>query len=127
VSPRLDLQLDTDRLEFQPGDWVRGRVAVLEGGKSRDLSVRVRYREKSPDYDATVVEHTSGALCTGDLTAGRTYDFAIQIPSDALPSYSSVHGDLWWEVEARSNEFGVDTKTTQRIDVVVQRAREPAA
>ncbi len=101
-------------------------MAILEGGKSRDLSVRLRYREKSPDYDATVVEHSSGALCTGDLTAGRTYDFAVQIPADALPSYSSLHGDLYWEVEARSNEFGVDTTTAQRIDVTVERARAPA-
>jgi hypothetical protein len=126
VSPRIDLVLDTDRLVFRPGEWVRGHVAIIEGGKSRDLNVTVRYRERSPDYSATVAEHTSGSLHTGELTAGQSYDFAAQIPADALPTLSSAHGELYWEVEARSDEFGIDTKASRVIDVTVERAAQAA-
>jgi hypothetical protein len=122
VSPRLDLVLDGDSLAFRPGDWVRGHVAILEGGKSRDLTVKLRFRERSPDYSSTVTEISSGALNTGELTAGRSHEFAIQIPADALPTYASANGQLYWEVEARSNEFGVDTTESRVIDVNVERA-----
>ena len=124
MSPRLDLVLDS--LVFRPGDWVRGHVAILEGGKSRDLSVTLRYRERSPDYSATVSEISSSDLHTGELVAGRSHDFAIQIPADALPTYSSAHGQLFWEVEARSDEFGIDTKESRVIDVNVERAAKTA-
>jgi hypothetical protein len=124
VSPRLDLVLPS--VVFQPGEWVRGHVAILEGGKSRDLKVIVRFREKTPDYSATVSELPSSDLHTGELTAGASYDFAVQIPAGALPTYSSPHGDLYWEVEARSDEFGIDTKESRVIDVNVERAKAPA-
>ena len=122
MSPRIDLVLESERPAFGPGDWVRGHVAILEGGKSRDLSVTLRYREKSPDYSATVAEVSSGPLQTGDLTEGQSHEFALQLPADALPNYSSSHGELYWEVEARSDEFGVDTKSARRIDVGAERA-----
>ena len=121
MSPHLDLVLDTERLDFRPGDWVRGHVAILEGGKSRDLKVSLRYRERSPDYSATVIEIPSGVLHTGELTAGASHDFAIQVPADAMPTYSSSHGQLYWEVEARSDEFGVDTTASRVVDVNVGR------
>ena len=120
MSPRLDLVLDS--LVYRPGDWVRGHVAILEGGKSRDLGVTLRLRERSPDYSATVSEVPSANLHTGELTAGRSHEFAIQLPADALPTFNSAHGQLYWEVEARSDEFGIDTKESRVIDVNVERA-----
>ena len=122
MSPRLDLVLDGERLTFSPGEWVRGHVAILEGGKSRDLQVTLCYRERSPDYSATKMEIPSGVLHTGDLTTGQSHEFALQLPADALPNYSSSHGELYWELEARSDEFGVDTKSARRIDVGAERA-----
>jgi hypothetical protein len=116
-----------DSLVFKPGDWVRGHVAILEGGKSRDLKVIVRFREKTPDYSATVSEVSSADLHTGELTAGRSHEFAIQIPADALPTYRSAHGQLYWEVEARSDEFGIDTKESRVIDVNIERMAKPAS
>jgi len=61
----------------------------------------------------------------GELTAGQSHEFAIQIPADALPTFSSAHGELYWEVEARSDEFGIDTKESRVIDVTVERAAQP--
>ena len=58
-------------------------------------------------------------------TAGQSHEFAIQIPADALPTFSSAHGELYWEVEARSDEFGIDTKESRVIDVTVERAAQP--
>jgi hypothetical protein len=122
VSACLDLVLDGDSLRFRPGDWVRGHVAVLDDVDARDLRVTVRFRERSPDYTATVREISTGELHTGDVLAGQKYEFSVQIPADALPTFSSANGALYWDVEARLNQFGVDTTAERRIDVSVERA-----
>jgi hypothetical protein len=123
VSRCLRLVLDGDSSRFRPGDWVRGHVAILDDVDARDLSVTVRFRERSPDYSATVREISSGQLHTGDVLAGQKYEFSVQIPTDALPTFSSANGALYWDVEARLNQFGFDTTEEQRIEVGV----EPAA
>ena len=120
MSPSLSIDLHTERALYRPGDWVRGHVDVLEGGGSRDLSVAVRFRERSPDYEATVVELDSGPLHSGDLSAGMRQEFAIQLPPDARPTLRSAHGELYWEVRAKSDEFGPDTTAELRFDVTVE-------
>ena len=122
MSQGLKLVLDDDSLRFRPGDWVRGHVAILEDIAARDLSVTLRFRERSPDYSATVREMSSGELHTGDVLAGQSYEFSVQIPADALPTFSSRNGALYWQVEARLNQFGIDTRAAQGIDVSVERS-----
>ncbi len=53
----------------------------------------------------------------GELSAGQAFDFAIQLPSDALPNYASSNGALYWEVEVKSDEPGFDTVLTELIYV----------
>ncbi len=116
MSPRLELQVD--REQYAPGETVTGKVAVAEGGRSRKVEVSLCYREKTEEeYEHTAVTLPGGELHTGDLLQGSSYPFAITLPEQALPSYTSAHGELYWELEARSDELGVDTRERRRIVV----------
>jgi hypothetical protein len=115
---KLELQLDGER--YAPGDSVTGNVLVVEGGDSRKLEVSLNFRERtSEDDEHTPVTLSGGELHAGDLTTGASYPFAIQLPPDALPNFKSKHGELFWEVDARSDERGRDTHERKRIEVAV--------
>jgi hypothetical protein len=116
VSPALDLALHVPAGgSFGPSDWVRGRVTVLESEASRSLNVGVHFREKTSDYSAKVVSCGGDPVHVGNLVAGTSFEFAIQLPPDALPGYRSEHGELYWEVEARSDKPGRDTIVRRRL------------
>jgi hypothetical protein len=115
VSARFQVELERDR--FVPGDAVRGTVLVVEGGGSRNLEVIFEYNEETDDYSATALSLTSGTLHAGDLTAGTSFEFELSLPTDALPNHRSEHGELYWELEVKSDELGVDTHERRRIEV----------
>lgn len=106
---------------FLPGDTVRGAVSVLEGGRSRSLEARLQFVEDTADYTEVAWELSSGPLHRGDLETGMTFSFALPLPPDALPSYRSENGELFWRVHLKSDEFGPDTNEHQRIVVEAQR------
>ena len=60
----------------------------------------------------------AGPLHTGDLPDG-SFSFEVRLPDDALPAYRSSHGELYWELDARSDELGRDTHARERLNVVV--------
>jgi hypothetical protein len=115
VSPRFDLQLDRER--FAPGETVKGSVLVVEGGGSRSLGVSLTYNEKTEDFFDVVTSIETGTLHEGDLTAGTSFAFELSLPADALPNYKSEHGELYWELDAKSDEAGRDTHERRRIEV----------
>jgi hypothetical protein len=117
VTPRFQLQLD--REHYAPGDSVRGTILVVEGGGSRSLHALLQYMEASPDYSKAAITISSGALHEGDLTAGTSFEFELALPPDALPNHESTHGELYWEVDVRSDEFGRDTHERKRIEVAL--------
>jgi hypothetical protein len=121
VSPAFTVQLERDR--FAPGERVAGTVLVTEGGGSRTLDVTLAFHEKSPDYEETPVSVTQ-ALQTGDLQAGQSLAFALDLPEDALPGHRSEHGELYWELDVKSDEMGPDTHVRRRIEVVVEAVPE---
>ncbi len=116
MSPRLALRLDRDA--YAPGDVVRGTVDVLEGGRSRRLQVLLEFHERSDDYSRVARSVESGPLHSGDLPDVGSFSFEVRLPDDALPAYRSSHGELYWEVDACSDEFGRDTHARQRLNVV---------
>jgi hypothetical protein len=125
VSVSLEITLDAlhnTEPHYRPGDWVRGRVGVLGGGGSRALEVSLHFRERSVDYTAIPRTETSPPIHTGDLSAGQSFDFAIQVPSDALPNCKSEHGALHWELVVKSDQRGLDTKVERGIEVIASRA-----
>jgi hypothetical protein len=115
VSPVLELWLD--REHYAPGDTVRGTIRVVEGDRSRSLEAMLAYNEKTGDYAAVATSVSSGPLATGDLTTGMSFGFALALPPDALPNYRSEHGELFWEVDVRSDELGIDSHERRRIEV----------
>jgi hypothetical protein len=115
VSPAFELQLARER--FAPGEPVAGTVLVTEGGGSRVLEVVLAFNEKSPDYEETPVS-TTQALHTGDVQTGQSLAFSLDLPADALPGHRSEHGELYWEIDVKSDEMGPDTHLRRRIEVV---------
>lgn len=115
MSPAFELQLERER--FAPGERVTGTVLVTEGGGSRALEVALAFHEKSPDYEELPFSR-SQALHTGDVQAGQSLAFALELPADALPGYRSEHGELYWEIDLKSDEMGPDTHVRRRIEVV---------
>lgn len=115
MSPRFQLQLDRER--YAPGDTVKGTILVTEGGSSRALEACLEYTEETADYSEVALSIPSGPLHEGDLTAGTSFEFELALPPDALPSYKSRHGELYWELDVKSDESGRDTHERRRIAV----------
>jgi hypothetical protein len=115
VSPTLELQLDRER--YEPGGTVRGTILVLEGGSSRSLEALLEYKEETEDYLEVASSIRSGLFHESDLATGTSFEFELALPPEALPSYRSEHGELYWEVDAKSNEIGRDTHARRRIEL----------
>ena len=115
MSLRLELELERD--SFRPGESVAGAVLVAEGGGSRALEAALVLHEKSPDYDEAPVT-VSRELHTGDVQTGQSFDFSLQLPDTAVPGYRSEHGELYWELDVKSDEAGFDTHVRRRIEVL---------
>lgn len=115
MSPRLQLQLERER--YQPGDTAKGSILVLEGGDSRSLEALLEYVEETADYREVSISIPTGPLHEGDLTTGTSFEFELVLPPDTLPNYKSEHGELYWEVDAKSDEVGRDTHDRRRIEV----------
>ena len=43
---------------------------------------------------------------------------ALDLPADALPGYRSEHGELYWEIDVKSDEMGPDTHLRRRTEIV---------
>ena len=92
-------------------------MLVTEGGGSRALEVVLAFHEKSPDYEEIPFSR-SEALHTGDVQTGQSLAFSLELPADARPGYRSEHGELYWEVDVKSDEMGPDTHLRRRIEIV---------
>ena len=115
MSPRLELQLDRER--YAPGEAINGTIFVVEGGDSRSLEALLEYKEKTDDYQEVANSISSGQLHSGELPSGTTLEFELLLPEDALPNYKSEHGELYWELDLKSDERGRDTHERRRIEI----------
>jgi hypothetical protein len=114
---KLALELDAETVAA--GEEVRGRVlVVVEGGGSRSLSLTLSFRERSPSYLETPFSD-GGVLHQGDLATGQAIEFRFLLPSNALPSVKTRHGELFWELEAVSDEPGLNTRVSRTLEVAV--------
>ena len=123
MSPRFQLQLDRER--YAPGDTIRGTILVLEGGGSRSLEALLEYNEETDDYQEVAISIPSGPLHEGELTTGTSFEFLLALPPDALPNFRSKHGELYWQVDVKSDEAGRDTHERHRIELEAVRHTEP--
>lgn len=119
---RLELRLERDR--FAPGDTVRGAATVTEGGGPGEIRVWLSFRERGGEHEAVRATLPGGSLRAG-LAPGTEYVFAIELPADALPSYISRHGALWWTVDAAVGEPASGAPVRRRIEVGPRRISGP--
>ncbi|MDQ3610064.1 MAG: hypothetical protein M4D85_00415 [Actinomycetota bacterium] len=115
MSPSFELRLDAER--YKAGDRVAGTVVAIAGGRSDSLQVHLDFVEKTDDYLDVASTISSGHLCQGDLQTGDWFRFEIALPPDALPNYSSSHGQLYWRVHVQCARRGRDSHELRRIDV----------
>jgi hypothetical protein len=115
VSPRFRLELD--RARYAPGDTIKGTVLILEGGDSHLLEALLEYCEETSDYSEVAVRIPSGPLHEGELTTGTSFEFELGLPPDALPNYKSRHGELYWQLDVKSEELALDSHERRRIEV----------
>ena len=115
----LEVSLETG--SPTPGAPVRGTMTVRGGGEARALSVALCYRERA-DYAPDVPVVTAREISEGlpldsrELTDGSTHAFSLRLPEDAMPNYRAMHGELWWELEARWVGAGDDATATARVE-----------
>ncbi len=117
MSTQLEIQLGKD--SYAPGESVRGWVRVQDGGRSRRLEVSLQYREKTSDYGGCVLRVGPVELHQGELQAGQSYEFNLQLPAGAPPAYSTGVGQMWWAVMVHSDQVGPDKYFSERIEVSV--------
>lgn len=116
----MKLGLEVDAEQVSPGDEVSGRVLVHEGGRSRSLTLTLSFRERSPSYVETA--WSDGAVIhEGDLSSGQAAEFRFALNHDAPPSVKGKHGELFWELEAVSDEPGLDTRVSRILEVTAER------
>ena len=118
MSPRLEVDLPRD--QYAPGDPVEGTVTVAEGGKSRNLEVFINCCDRTQDYRGVSFQQGSGHLHEGDLEAGQSFQFSLRVPEDAVPQFASPNGVMYWEIDAKSDEFGMDTHERRVIIIVTE-------
>jgi hypothetical protein len=125
MSPRFHLELDQER--YAPGETIRGTILVLEGGASRSLEALLQYHEKTDDFSHIAASISSDPLHAGDLAPGTSFQFELALPPHAFPNYRSENGELYWELDVRSDELGRDTHERHRIEVGPAQRTAPAA
>jgi hypothetical protein len=112
---KLALELDVDHVVL--GERFAGRVRAIVGGTSRTLHLNIGLYERTLQLSAAVAVDSS-VIHEGDLETGRTYGFHATIPAEAPPSLKTKYSELYWELEVVSDEPGLDTRITRRIEVV---------
>lgn len=117
MSLSFEIRLETE--VYHPGDRVTGSVVVVEGGRSRRLQVHLEYLEKSDDYLDCATSISTRPLHEGDLSTGESFRFDLVLPPDALPNHVSTHGQLYWQLDVKSDERGFDSHERRRIEVTV--------
>jgi len=114
VSPRI--RVEVEGREYRLGDSVTGRVVVEEGGDSRGLEVTLAFCERSPDYTNALAGATQ-RLHEGDLVTGASFAFTLATHAEGRPSFRSAHGELFWQVQVKSDELGRDTHAQLELPV----------
>jgi hypothetical protein len=111
---KLELELVSDSVPA--GRTVAGRVRVVQGGDSRELTLTLTFYEHTRDFTIPAAQ-TSSVVHEGAVATGDSYEFSFALPDDAVPSVETRNGKLYWELELRSDERGLDTRVRREIRV----------
>lgn len=114
----MSLGLWLERRRYAPGEVVRGFVDVVEQIDGRSLAAALNYAEETSDYRGAHLVAATQELHVGPVAQGNRFDFALQLPPDALPAFRTRASAVWWEVVASVDKRGFDKRVRLRIDVV---------
>jgi hypothetical protein len=115
----VKLELSLDSASVTRGEKVNGRVDVIEGGPARSLKLSLTFHEQTQSY-AVVRYDSGGVIYEGDLVTGTPVDFDFTLPGAAPPSLKCEHSELFWELAITSDEQGLDTVLTRRLEVIAK-------
>jgi hypothetical protein len=94
----MRLRIDLEQGTFRPGDAVNGEVVVVDGGRSRGATIELRFVERSLPFEHVAYASDPVTLKDDELATGDVLPFALTLPDNALPTVSSEHGSLLWEL-----------------------------
>lgn len=112
----MKLELELTAESIPPGGTVTGRINVIEGGDSRDLTLTLTFYEHTRDFTIPAAQ-TSAVVHQGAVSTGDSYEFSFALPEDTVPSVETKNGKLYWELELRSDEPGFDTHVRRELRV----------
>ena len=95
VSHGLAIEFDGDG-HVRPGDVLRGHIVVGKKKKSRGLAVRAAMSEQTKSEHWEVFSTEPQQIHEGNLEEGMRLPFALQVPTDALPSFICAYGRVYW-------------------------------
>lgn len=101
----VDLSILLPRTNWAAGESIQGRLVIqaLKDFKLTDIRLELVQTEDVPDYDGNEFESKVKIDLAGstNMTAGQTLSlpFQIGVPSYALPTISSPHGKVRWELD----------------------------
>lgn len=107
-----------DRDSYRAGDTVAGTVEVLEAVAAKSLALALEYRDWTQDYAAigrTVA--LDAPLHNGDLEAGMSFPFTVELPADAWPNHTGTFGSTSWGLHVHAVRTGPDVNVWLPIRV----------
>ena len=113
----MRLRVEVDGEPLAPGAAVGGRIVVEDGGRARNLSVRLAFVERTEDFDRVAREAETQVVAEGDLADGTVVAFQLRLPDDAAPEVATAHGRIGWEVRARVDRSGPDPTVDRPIEL----------
>ncbi|HEX3316373.1 MAG TPA: hypothetical protein VHR88_00010 [Solirubrobacteraceae bacterium] len=114
--PVFDLRLRS--YQARPGDTLYGWVGVVQGGATRGLTAELRYVEETRSYEEANAIVSTGPFYVGPLQPGQAFEFAVQVPPDAKPAQTGNHGRLYWMLDLKSDQPGLDAHARVGVEVL---------
>ena len=113
----MRLRVEVDGEPLAPGAAVGGRVVVEDGGRSRSLSVRLAFVERTEDFHSVARTAGEQTVAEGDLADGTVVPFLLTLPADAAPAVTTAHARIGWELRARADRRGPDAIADHPVEL----------
>ncbi len=101
MGENVDIQIDPERLEYQPGETVSGKVTLIpkKDVRCRSATVQLEWHTTGRgNRDKKVI--ASKTLASGGLTSGRVVSDVFSFPlPDAPWSYNGHYINIVWAIK----------------------------
>jgi sporulation-control protein spo0M len=125
VSDKCAMELTASSRVVQPGDTITGTLTLTPHEAISARAIRVQLRRLRADPDNNTDESTVPVELCGErrLEAGEnvTFDYTVDVPADAPPSFRAAHNEQHWYVEGVIDVKRASDPVT-RLEIVVHNA-----